>query len=755
MKEQRLGMTNPSNPVKRAAVPQDIMAGLVVFLVAVPLCLGVAMASGAPLFSGLLAGIVGGILVGAISGSQTSVSGPAAGLTAVVAAQIASLGSFEAFLFALCLAGLIQIGLGVSQAGFIADFFPSSVIKGLLAAIGVILILKQIPHLLGHDADPQGDMAFSQPDSQNTLSALVKMFDHMHLGALFIGVLAIVVLVVWDKWKMLKTSPVPAALVVVLLGVGLSKLFGQIGGEWVVETSQLVQVPVAESLTGFVAFLRWPDFSQWSNPAIYTAAVTISVVASLETLLNLEAIDKLDPQQRTSPPSRELIAQGIGNVTVGLIGGIPITSVIVRSSVNIGAGGKTKLATMVHGGMLLVSVLLFPVLLNVIPLSSLAAILMVTGFKLVSPSIIKKMWSEGRYQFIPFVSTVMAIVLTDLLVGVLIGLAVSISFILNSNVRRPIRRFVEKHLGGDVVHVQLANQVSFLNRAAIIKLFNGLTPGSKLLLDAQGSDYIDPDILDLIRDFHEISGPARSVEVSMVGFRKKYRLVDQIQYVDYSTRDLQSVASPMDVLQILRDGHHRFLNGQRLTRDLSRQVSATAKGQHPLAVVLSCIDSRTSTELIFDLGVGDVFSVRVAGNVLSLDVVGSIEYGCAVAGAKLVLVMGHSSCGAVTAAVQRCCQAQKPLPPIECENLDEIVSKIQRSIDHDQCSVAGAGTDEELKSFIDEVARRNVLRVTEQLRKQSGTLSRLAQDGSIAIVGAMYDVVDGGIVFFDEAKTFT
>ena len=292
----------PMNGPLSATLPRDITSGLVVFLVALPLCLGVALASNAPLFSGVLAGIVGGILVGLLSGSQTSVSGPAAGLTAVVAAQILSLGSFPAFLLAVVLAGLIQIGLGLARAGFIAAFFPTSVIKGLLAAIGVILILKQIPHVLGHDPDPEGDMAFQQPDDETTFSELARTIGDIHPGAAAIGLVSIVVLVVWGKWKPLKNSPVPAPLIVVLLGVGISLLFRQLGGAWVIGPSHLVQVPVADSLEGFFGFLQLPDFSQWSNPAVYIAAVTIAAVASLETLLNLEAVDKLDPHQTDLAP---------------------------------------------------------------------------------------------------------------------------------------------------------------------------------------------------------------------------------------------------------------------------------------------------------------------------------------------------------------------------------------------------------------------------------------------------------------------
>jgi carbonic anhydrase/SulP family sulfate permease len=730
--------------------PRDLAAGLIVFLVALPLCLGVALASGAPLLSGVISGIVGGVLVGLLSGSHTSVSGPASGLCTVVAAQIASLGSFQTFLLAVVLAGLIQIGLGIARAGFIAAFFPSSVIKGLLAAIGVMLILKQAPHVVGHDPDPVGDMAFDQPDQENTFTELIRTFADIQPGAAAIGLLSVALLVLWDRSRRLKQSPVPAPLVVVLLGVGLGLLFGSLGGPWRIEPSHLVQVPVAETLEEFLGFLEPPSFAGWHSPAVYTAALTLAAVASLETLLNLEAVDKLDPRQRTSPPSRELIAQGAGNVLCGLIGGLPVTSVIVRSSVNISAGGRTKLAAVFHGVLLLVSVALLPTWLNLIPLSCLAAILLVTGIKLASPVLVRRMWEEGKYQFVPFIVTVAAIVLTDLLVGVLIGLAVSTSFILWSSVRRPIRRIVEKHLGGDVVHIELPNQVSFLNRAALARALDEVPRGGHVLLDARGSDYIDPDILDMIRDFRETTGPARGVEVSLTGFRSEYRLEDRIQYIDYSTRDLQEAATPAQVLQILRDGNERFRTGRRLTRDLGRQVEATAAGQHPLAVVLSCIDSRTPAELIFDLGVGDIFSVRLAGNVTSRKVLGSVEYACAVAGAKLVVVMGHTRCGAVKAAVDLICASQTAAEATACDHLDHIVQDVQRSVDRAACLAAAHLPAAEKETFVNAVARRNVDRAAHELRTQSRALARLVGEGRVAVVGAMYDVSTGEIEFLAD-----
>ncbi|MES2792415.1 MAG: SulP family inorganic anion transporter [Planctomycetota bacterium] len=733
-----------------ATLTRDLVAGLVVFLVALPLCLGIALASNAPLFSGVLTGIVGGIVVGLLSGSHTSVSGPGNCLMAIIAAQILLLGSFEAFLLAVVIGGVIQIALGLMRAGFISAFVPSSVIQGLLASIGIILILKQIPHLLGRDTDPEGEMSFIQPDHENTFSEFGFLLGHIHPGAAVVGLASIAILLFWHRVAFLKRLPIPAQLVVVLLGVTLSQVFQRLGGQWVIQGSHLVQVPVADSLASFWGFLRMPDFSQLGNPAVYTAGLMIAIVASLETLLNLEAVDRIDPQQRQSPPSRELVAQGIGNVIVGLIGGIPISSVIVRSSVNINAGGQTKMATVFHGTMLLICVMFLPQFLNMVPLSCLAAILFVTGMKLASPQLIFRMWNEGRYQFIPFIVTLVAMIFTDLLVGVLVGLAVSLTFILNSNLRRPLRRVVEKHLGGEVLHIELANQVSFLNRAALENVLRGAARGTHVLLDAHNTDYIDPDILNLIRDFKERTAPIQGVQVSLSGFRDKYQLNDEIQFVDYSTRELQGQITTTQVLQILEEGNERFRTGRRLSRDLGRQLHATSQGQHPLAVVLSCIDSRTPAELIFDLGLGDIFSIRVAGNVSGSKVLGSIEYGSAVAGAKLVLVVGHTKCGAVTASVNLACSTQNAAEATGCQHLDTIVDEIQQSLDEHSCRRIQQAAPEEKQAFVDSISRQNVLRVVREIVDQSSTIQRLVDEGRIAVVGAMYDVSTGKIDFLTE-----
>jgi MFS superfamily sulfate permease-like transporter len=729
-------------------LPRDLVSGLVVFLVALPLCLGVALASGAPLFSGILAGIVGGLVVGAISGSHTSVSGPAAGLTAVVFAQITTLGSFEAFLAAVVVAGVTQIALGVARGGFLAAYFPSSVIKGLLAAIGVILILKQIPHLFGHDTDPVGEMSFDQPDKQNTFSELFATLGDLHNGAMVVGLASLAFLLAWDRVSFLKSSKVPAPLVVVVLGSLLGFSFEGLGESWAIGASHLVQVPLVDPEVGVTGLLTAPLWSAFVEPRVYVAGLTIALVASLETLLNLEAVDSLDPHKRHSDPNRELLAQGVGNITSGMIGGLPVTSVIIRSSVNIQSGGQTKLATIVHGILLVGCVLLLPELLNRIPLSALAAILLVTGFKLASPKLFVSMRQAGKTQFVPFVVTVVAIVFTDLLVGIVIGLVNATAYILYSNMRRPLRRFQERHVGGDVLRIELANQVSFLSRAAIAKVLDEAPAGSHLMLDASGTDFIDDDVLQLIRTFQDETASARGVTLSLKGFKDHYdELDDTIQFVDYSSREMQSMLSPRDVLDILREGNARFRAGNRVARDLTRQVERTAPAQFPMAAVLSCIDSRAPVELLFDLGLGDVFSVRIAGNIARDKVIGSLEYSCIVAGAKLLLVMGHTSCGAVNASIDLLGIEGSITEATGCSNLDPLIEELQRSVPVDAAQAARQAGGDEKRRFADHVARMNVERTIAGIRAASPGIDKLVREGRIGILGAMYDVHTGLVAF--------
>jgi carbonic anhydrase len=739
----------PEKPNYLSSLPKDFAAGVVVFLVALPLCLGIALASGAPMMAGIVSGVVGGLLVAWLSGSHTSVSGPAAGLVAVVLGQVATLKSYEAFLVAVMLAGVIQIALGTLRAGFISAFFPSNVIKGLLAAIGVILILKQIPHVVGHDSDPEGEMGFDQPDGRNTFSELISSMFDFQPGAMLVGFVSLAVLMAWDRSRM-KKSLVPAPLVVVLLGVAINLALRAAGSSWAIEPSHLVQVPTPASLGELLKLLPSPDFAALRNPAIFMAAVTLAMVASLETLLNLEAVDKLDARKRVSPPNRELVAQGVGNIVAGFFGGLPVTSVIVRSSVNINAGAMTRMSAFVHGVLLFLLVVFAPRLLNEIPLAALAAVLLATGLKLASPALFRQMWTEGRQQFLPFIVTVVAIVFTDLLVGILTGLATSLGFILHSNFRRPLRRFLEHHVGGEVLRIEFSNQVSFLNRAVLEQTLNSVPAQGHVVLDARNTDYIDPDILDLIDDFRKQTAPARNLKVSLMGFKDRYIMEDEIQYVDVTTREVQSQLTPQQVLQFLKEGNERFVTGRRLTRDLSRQVDATAAAQYPMAVVLSCIDSRSPVELIFDLGVGDAFVIRIAGNVAKEKVLGSMEFACAVAGSRLVVVMGHTSCGAVKAAVDLYDTGKTASVATGCEHLDVLVNEIQKAIEPGTKPHGDWVTAEVKRAFVDDVAARNVAGTITYIRSASRTLRELEAAGKIAIVGSMYDLKTGRVTFYDS-----
>lgn len=747
-------MANPSDQTlsRSQSIIKDVIAGIVVFLVALPLCLGIAVASNADPFAGIVSGIIGGIVVGILSGSHTSVSGPAAGLTAVIAVQIATLGSFDAFLAAVLVAGIIQIILGCVKAGIISAFVPSSVIKGLLSAIGVILIIKQLPKVLGHQkavavaAATTAEHGGHAVKHENIFAGLFDLFSGEYfIVPLLIGLGSMAFLMMWDKIKVLKKSVIPAPLLVVIAGTLVTGLLPSLGLSYSIPDKMLVSVPVASSAAEMMGLIRMPDFSALLTPAVYVAGLTIAIVASLETLLNLEAVDNIDPKRRYSPPNRELVAQGVGNMIAGLLGGLPMTSVIVRSSVNINMGAQSKISAILHGFLLLGFVLLLPKLLNMIPYASLAAILMVTGFKLVSPKMIFELWKAGRYQFVPFVVTVVAIVATDLLIGILIGLGTSLAFILHSNYRRPIRRIMEKHLGGEVLHIELANQVSFLNKAALDQTLRNVPKGGKVLLDASRTDYIDPDILALIRDYRNKVAPAHGVQVSMRGFQSRYEMHDDVQYVDYSTKELQDAISPQEVMQLLLDGNARFRTGNALSRDASRQVQSTSQASYPMAVVLSCSDSRTPTELIFDLGVGDVMNVCLAGNVMiGPRVLASIEYGCAVAGAKLVVVLGHTASHIMSAAIDVLQNPGQVDPARFGEHFSSVAEEIRPAYEkvRKELKLQGPISD---PAFVDDVTRAHIIQAVDRLTRLSGTIEELVSSERIAIVAVMYDVRSGTI----------
>jgi MFS superfamily sulfate permease-like transporter len=502
-------------------IKNDLPASIVVFFVALPLCLGIALASGAPLFSGLIAGIIGGIVVGSISGSKIGVSGPAAGLAAIVLTAIGTLGGYENFLVAVVLGGVIQLIFGFLKAGIIGYYFPSSVIKGMLTGIGIIIVLKQIPHFFGYNIDPEGDFAFFQMDGENTFSEIFKTVNNISLGSTIIGLIGLGILLLWSNFLSKKGkifNLIQGPLVAVVAGI-VYFLITDSESKYGISASHLVSVPVPDNFDSFISQFSFPNFGAISNPEIWVVAFTIALVASLETLLCVEATDKLDPHKNVTPTNRELLAQGIGNVISGLIGGLPITQVIVRSSANIQSGGRSKISAIIHGFFLLISVILIPNLLNKIPLSVLAAILLIVGYKLAKPALFKQMYQLGWKQFIPFTVTVLGIVFTDLLFGIGMGLAVGIVVILIKSFQNSHFLHIEdKSNGKHKIKMTLAEEVTFFNKGAILKELDRLPIDTFLELDVRKTRYLDNDIIEILEDF-AFKAKERNIDIKIISER--------------------------------------------------------------------------------------------------------------------------------------------------------------------------------------------------------------------------------------------
>jgi len=503
-----------ANLSPRRNLRHDAPAGLVVFLVALPLCLGIALASGAPLFSGLITGIVAGVVVSWLAGSPLSVSGPAAGLTVIVLDGIQGVG-FGAFLAALVLAGVLQFALGVARAGVIAYYFPSTVIKGMLAAIGIILVLKQIPHAVGWDPDHEGDFFFDQFDGRNTLTEIPAALEHVQWGACLIAFVGILILVGAARTPRIPKW-LPGPLLAVLVGVGLNEAFVAFAPTLANERELLVQIPILRD-GGLTEALHFPDFSALASGPVIKLAVVLAIVASIETLLCIEAADRLDPFRRRSDTDRELRAQGVGNVLCGLIGGIPMTAVIVRTSANIQSGGRTRMASFIHGVLLLVSVVAIPGLLNRVPLAALAAVLLHVGYKLAPWQLFVRMYRAGSDQVLPFIITVVAIVFTDLLTGVAIGMAAGVFFILRANAKTPFFMTLreDSDAGRRRVRIRLSENVSFLNKAGFNKALHELPDGAEVVIDASEARWIDRDVLEMIHEF-AATAHHRGIDVHLV-----------------------------------------------------------------------------------------------------------------------------------------------------------------------------------------------------------------------------------------------
>jgi MFS superfamily sulfate permease-like transporter len=717
----------------------DIPAGIAVFLVAVPLSLGIALASGAPLFSGLIAGIIGGLVVAPLSGSSLGISGAAAGLAVIVLTAIQELG-FNVFLLAVMLAGCFQIIMGLMKAGVIAYYFPSSVINGMLSGIGIILFLKQIPHAIGYDRDYEGDFTFFQVDNYSSFTELLHMLAFVSPGAIVITVICLAILLLWERPAFKKYyffQWIPSVLAAVGAGVLSNHLLQNFYPTWVLGSSHLVVIPIMQTPEDLINQLHFPDFSALTHPKVYLVALTLAVVASVETLIAVDAVDKLDIYRRPTPTNRELIVQGLGNISSGLIGGLPLTQVIVRSSFNIQSGAKTKVASVLQGLLMLLTVIFIPELLHTIPLASLAAILLVVAYRLVRPEVLETMYKAGLYHFVPYCVTIIGLIFTDMLTGIAIGLITALFSILLENYKSSFY-FQEMRIGNKTI-LRLAEHVSFLNKANIKQTLEQLPARSDVVIDATRSKYIDYDVFEMIKNFtHEAE--LKQIKLTVENLRGYGTLAPVINARPPTYDDQQSL-TPAKVLAILKEGNEHFVNNLNANRNLLEQVNDTRQGQFPIAIILSCMDSRTSAELIFDQGLGEVFSVRVAGNIVNNDILGSMEYACKLAGSKLIVVLGHTHCGAIKGA---CAKVQldhlsglldKIKPAIEAVNTEELV-----------LLTATDGTWEQ------KVADKNVHLTVTNIRQQSPLLNAMLETRDIGIVGAMYDIETGKVCFYDEVS---
>lgn len=720
----------------------DLIASLVVFLVAIPLCLGIALASGAPLFSGVLSGIIGGIVVGALSGSAVSVSGPAAGMAAVAIAAIAKLGGFEAFLVALALAGFLQILVGSLKAGFVVEYVPSNVVQGLLCAIGILLIIKQLPlaFTLSQDFKELQAHLLETTTEGWDLNPLYRLYSHINHGAAFISLVSFAILIYFEKTKIAILKEIPASIIVVIMGIFLNEFFTMTGSHFAQSNSHLVNIPAHNGFADFLSTLNFPDWRVLTNPHVYLYALILAIVASLESLLNVKAGEKLDKERRQCPKDRELIAQGTGNLLAGLLGGLPVTSVIVRTSVNIQAGAKTKMSAILHGVLLLFAVFLMPEWLNKIPLSSLAAILIFTGYKLTKPAIYQTIFEQGSDRFVPFIVTVIGIVFFNLLAGVLIGLSISFFTILKKNSQVRLDLINEIYPNGMAKRLVLPQQVSFLNKASLILELQSIPENSQLIIDARHAVFIDKEILELIHDFWKEEAPHRKISLNLVGFQEHYDIHNFIDFINVTTYDVQATLTPREVLTLLKEGNLRFLKDQRIHRSTRLDIKYTAERQFPMAVVLGCIDSRVPVETIFDTGFGDLFCVRIAGNVVNDDILASIEYACDVVGAKLIVVLGHTRCGAIQAA----CDG------VELGHLGGLLDKIKPAVK--ASADAALPHNGQNMDFTTSVTSLNIANTLESLYRRSDILKRLVDTETIAMTGALYKVESGNVQFGDYTK---
>ena len=712
---------------------KDIPAGIVVFLVALPLCLGIALASGAPLISGLISGIIGGVVIGYISKSGTSISGPAASVSAVVLIAIQDLNSFQLFLGALIIAGIFQIILGIVRAGILADYMPTSIIKGLLAGIGIILIMSQFPYTIGFELDKSEWLKYSDDYLGNTFNLISEFFSSFTLGSIVISLISLGTLIYWDKTPLKNFKLIPPALVVVILGVLLNQLFKFAIPNLYLDGVHLVNIPKVDSIGSFFTF---PDFSGYNNPKVWTTAFTIAIIASISTLLNVEATDNIDKLKRRTPPNRELIAQGIGNTLSGFLGGIAITSVIVRSSVNIEAGAHTKLSAIIHGFLLLLSVLFLSSVINLIPLASLAAILLVVGYKLASVTVFKNLYKRGWNQFLPFVITVIFIVLTDVLTGVLIGSALSIFFLLRGNYYNPFYIENIKYVQDEVIKLELSNEVSFFNKASIKNTLWSVPDNSKVLIDATFTSYIDPDVIDILKDFQDTVAVDHNIEVNVIGLKDNYVLGEEIDFYKKTKAAIKAKTTPLEILEYLKEGSTTFASRNLMSRKIQSKDLIEHINESPLAVVVTCVDLREPLNMMLNTAIGDLVSLRSAAHILDKQSIMNLEISCRDQGAKLVLFYGNSNNEVIKEALR--------------QHLDKKPSDLSILIDDALNSQQFSNRDlqsESLDQLSNDIVSFNIEKAKSDLVLNSSYFKEHVSKGNIGIASAFFDRNDNLVVF--------
>ncbi|HCA89584.1 MAG TPA: carbonic anhydrase [Legionellales bacterium] len=722
-------------PLTKQTFFSDTLASLVVFLIALPLYLSLAWAAGVPWYAGIISGMVGGLVVGLISQSQVSITGPSVALSAIVITAIHQLHHVPSLMLAIMLAGILQLCMGYLRVGFIADYLPSNVIEGLLCAVGMLLILKHIPWALTFSPNFISLKAqLIEGTNHFTFTPLNHLFYQINLGAVIITGASIFVLYLL-KIKRVKLTYLSIPLIFILIGLILNEFFIFTHSAFIQTQPFLINLPANFNMYHFLAHHELPNWQAWQNPYVYLFALLIAFSASIESLFNLKASEKLDKKKRYCSKSRELIAQGMGNITSGLLGGLPVATLVSQTAVNIEARACSRYAARIYGLLFLATLMIWPYWLNKIPLASIAMVLMYVGYQLTKPIIFKNYYHQGMDRFIPFIVTFISILAFNILVGTVIGLVCSLFIILKHNSQTRLDVIKEQYPSGTTYRLLLPQHLSFLKRASFMAELYSIPSNTQLIIDARYSDFIDKEIIELIEEFRQEHAPLKAIALNLIGFKPQYAIHDYIDFINITTYDAQTSVRAFEVLRLLKEGNMRFIEEKRINRSPRIDVHYTAPKQYPMGIILGCIDSRVPVETIFDMGVGDLFCARVAGNVMNDDMLASIEYACHVAGAKLIVVLGHTRCGAVQAACDH----------VQTGHITQLLAKLNPVLAAETTFIEERTSQN--TQFVQRITTLNVAHTVNQLYERSDILKNAIQKNEIGIVGAIYDVETGCVQF--------